>query len=194
MSLRLVLAVAGGAGLAGGAPPRSTHRSRRTWATLGLGTNVSRAGRRHHHRRRHARRRQSVPQLHPLQPGPGETARWVRAGDGASASPMSISRVTGGEASQIDGTLDVHRAAQRRLLVHQPGRDGVRRGRAHERAGRGLFLHRRRAALRRRRRFAVAAPDGSTLSVAARGASASSAGRATSGSRASTISSPATRG
>ena len=79
----------------------------------------------------------------PIRPGPGRhRALGPHRPATPPRSPIVVSRVTGGQASQIDGTLDFDRAAQCRFLVHQPGRDPVRRRRAHRRAGRGAFRDR----------------------------------------------------
>ncbi len=98
--------------------------------------------------------------------GAGDTARWTRsAGDGASVSNV-ISRVTGGQVSQISGTLDSTALPNASFYFVNPAGIVLGAGAQVNVPAAAYFSTAAQVRFADGGSFAVAAPDGSTLSVA----------------------------
>ncbi|MDZ4370136.1 MAG: filamentous hemagglutinin N-terminal domain-containing protein [Phenylobacterium sp.] len=97
--------------------------------------------------------------------GVGATARWTAADPGGVAHV--INRVTGGETSRIDGTLDSTALPNAAFYFVNPAGIVFGAGAAVNVPGAAHFSTASHLAFADGGRFTVAAPDGSTLSVAA---------------------------
>ena len=99
--------------------------------------------------------------------GAGDTARWVRgAGDGGSVSNV-ISRVTGGQVSQISGTLDSTALPNASFYFINPAGIVFGAGARVNVPAAAYFSTASELRFANGERFAVSAPNGSTLSMAA---------------------------
>lgn len=99
--------------------------------------------------------------------GAGDTARWTRsAGDGASVNNV-ISRVTGGQVSQISGTLDSTALPNASFFFVNPAGIVFGAGAQVNVPAAAYFSTAAEVRFADGASFAVAAPNGSTLSMAA---------------------------
>jgi filamentous hemagglutinin family protein len=97
----------------------------------------------------------------------GDTAQWVRAGGGASGVANVISRVTGGQASQIAGRIDSTALPNASFFFINPAGVIFAKGAQVNVPGAALFSTASELRFAGGAKFAVATPGGSTLSVAA---------------------------
>ncbi|WP_293678416.1 filamentous hemagglutinin N-terminal domain-containing protein [uncultured Phenylobacterium sp.] len=98
--------------------------------------------------------------------GQGATAQWTRAGDAAAVRNV-INRVTGGQASTIAGTIDSTALPNASFFFINPAGIVFTAGAVVNVPGAAYFSTAGELRLADGARFAVAAPDGSTLSMAA---------------------------
>ena len=99
--------------------------------------------------------------------GNGETAQWVRAGGGAAAVSNVISRVTGGQVSQIAGTLDSTGLPNASFFFVNPAGIVFGAGARVNVPAAAHFSTANELRFADGARFAVTTPGGSTLSMAA---------------------------
>ena len=99
--------------------------------------------------------------------GAGDTARWVRAGGDAASVTNVISRVTGGQISQIAGTLDATGLPNAGFFFINPAGIVFGAGARVNVPAAAYFSTAAELRFADAARFAVTAPNGSTLSMAA---------------------------
>ena len=99
--------------------------------------------------------------------GAGDTAQWVRAGGGATGVSNVISRVTGGQVSQIAGKLDSTALPNASFFFINPAGVVFSAGAQVNVPGAAYFSTAGELRFAGGAKFAVAMPNGSTLSVAA---------------------------
>ncbi len=97
----------------------------------------------------------------------GDTAAWVRSAGGAAGISNLINRVTGGQVSQIAGVLDASAFPNASFFFINPAGVVFGAGAQVNVPGAAYFSTAGQLRFADGARFAVATPDGSTLSVAA---------------------------